>query len=408
MTHPPTTKAAMITPSTVSMPHLGESITEGTVTRWLKQPGDAVAFDEPLLEVATDKVDTEVPSPVAGVLTEILAGEDDIVEIGGPLAVIAPVGEKAETHGTRFATATQEDECTDLPMTPGLTADGTEDSATCSVPSDVHPPAASADIGTNRVEKLRPIRRTIAARMIESLHTAAQVTTVVEVGIPRIARLRRENKDSFTKRTGHRLSYLPFFAKAAIEALSENPVINSSLDADVTTVTYHHACHLGIAVDSEKGLMVPVIENAQDLTIADLAQTISTIAERVRSGKISADELSGGTFTLTNTGSRGALFDTPIINQPQSAILGTGSVVERLTPVYDSSGNLTIAAVPTVCLSLSYDHRIVDGADAARYLGDVKHRLEQGYTPDDLGDCLNNGGSGLGLTRRAVLGGKDR
>lgn len=172
--------------------------------------------------------------------------------------------------------------------------------------------------------------------------------------------------------------------KAALEALADNPVVNSSLNADVTEVTYHGACHLGIAVDSEKGLMVPVIREAQNLTIAGLAQSIAAIAERVRTGKISADELTGGTFTITNTGSRGALFDTPIINQPQSAILGTGTVVERLKPIYDSVGNLTIAVVPTVHLSLSYDHRIVDGADAARYLTDVKRRLETGYTDTDL------------------------
>jgi 2-oxoglutarate dehydrogenase E2 component (dihydrolipoamide succinyltransferase) len=256
------------------------------------------------------------------------------------------------------------------------------------VPTPVTAPirdeSTALDAEADRVEKLPRIRRTIAARMVESLQTAAQLTTVVEVDISAIARLRRENKERFLSRTGHRLSYLPFFVKAAVEALGDNPVVNSALDADVTTVTYYRACHLGIAVDSDKGLMVPVIRDAQNRTISDLAQTIANAADRVRTSKIGADELSGGTFTITNTGSRGALFDTPIINQPQSAILGTGAVVERLTPVHDSSGNLTISVVPTVYLSLSYDHRIVDGADAARYLGDVKRRLEQGYTQADL------------------------
>lgn len=243
---------------------------------------------------------------------------------------------------------------------------------------EVAPPPA------DRIEKLPRIRRTIATRMVQSLHTAAQLTTVVEAEVSAIARVRRENKDSFLHRTGNKLSYLPFFVKAAVESLADNPVVNSSLDADVTTVTYHGSCHLGMAVDSPKGLMVPVIRNAQQLSISALAAAIADAAEKVRGGTVTADDLSGGTFTITNTGSRGALFDTPIINQPQSAILGFGSVVERVVPVRDAAGNLTITTVPTVYLSLSYDHRIVDGADAARYLGDVKKRLESGYAAELL------------------------
>ncbi|OZE83950.1 hypothetical protein CH305_05725 [Rhodococcus sp. 15-649-2-2] len=237
-----------------------------------------------------------------------------------------------------------------------------------------------AETPADRVEKLPRIRRTIATRMVRSLQTAAQLTTVVEAEVSSVARVRRENKDAFLSRTGHKLSYLPFFVAAAVEALADNPVVNSALDADVTTVTYHGACHLGMAVDGPKGLMVPVIRNAQGLSISALAAEIASAAEKVRSGTVTADDLSGGTFTITNTGSRGALFDTPIINQPQSAILGFGSVVERVVPVRDAAGNLTITAVPTVYLSLSYDHRVVDGADAARYLSDVRARLEKGYT----------------------------
>ncbi|OZD62148.1 dihydrolipoyllysine succinyltransferase [Rhodococcus sp. 05-340-1] len=353
---------ATVTTTTVPMPSLGENITEGTVTRWLKQPGDTVAVDEALLEVATDKVDTEIPSPAAGILTEILASEDDVVAIGAPLATLAPDHVASEPPS---------------PETPPPTPQA-EDVTAAAVEPEVVETAA------DRVEKLPRIRRTIATRMVQSLHTAAQLTTVVEAEVSAVARVRRENKDSFQRRTGNKLSYLPFFVKAAVEALADNPVVNSSLDADVTTVTYHGACHLGMAVDSPKGLMVPVIRNAEQLSISALASEIAGAAEKVRGGTVTADDLSGGTFTITNTGSRGALFDTPIINQPQSAILGFGSVVERVVPVRDAAGNLTITAVPTVYLSLSYDHRIVDGADAARYLGDVKKRLEKGYTADLL------------------------
>lgn len=402
--------------TTVLMPALGENVTEGTVTRWLKQPGEAVTFEEPLLEVATDKVDTEVPSPVAGVLTEIIASEDDIIEIGAPLAVITPTDATRIPNGGMPSASTRKDGAALPPSTPfaapermftaysgtpsapageqstaepqpDTTRPDTTEAFTDPVPTPVTAPireSAPLDAEADRVEKLPRIRRTIAARMVESLQTAAQLTTVLEVDISAIARLRRENADSFLNRTGHKLSYLPFFVKAAVEALNDNPVVNASLDVDVTTVTYYRACHLGIAVDSDRGLMVPVIRDAQNRSISDLAQSIANAAYRVRTNKIGADELSGGTFTITNTGSRGALFDTPIINQPQSAILGTGTVVERLAPVHDSSGNLTISVVPTVYLSLSYDHRIVDGADAARYLGAVKHRLEQGYTQADL------------------------
>lgn len=369
---------------TVPMPSLGENVTEGTVTRWLKQPGDNVELEEALLEVATDKVDTEIPSPAAGFLTEILANEDDVVEVGAALAVIALPGRDPAVAVTpaHEPAATPAPEPAPKATKPVKTTAEPTPTPAPAAPTPASPTSTAHAVG-DRVEKLPRIRRTIAARMVESLQNSAQLTTVVEVDISAIAHLRREHKDSFLRRTGHKLSYLPFFAKAAVEALADNPVVNSSLDADVTTVTYHRSCHLGMAVDSEKGLVVPVIRDAQNLTIAGMAEATAAVADRVRTGKTGADELTGGTFTITNTGSRGALFDTPIINQPQSAILGTGTVIEKLVPRY-RHGNLMISVASMVYLAISYDHRIVDGADAARYLCDVKAQLERGYTEADL------------------------
>lgn len=233
------------------------------------------------------------------------------------------------------------------------------------------------------VEKLPRIRRTIAARMVESLQTSAQLTTVLEVDVTEIARLRRAHKDEFLARSGVKLSFFPFFAKAAVAALSEHRVLNASVNPEVTEITYHGACHLGIAVDSDKGLMVPVIRDAQDLSIEGLARAIADKADRVRTGSITPGELGGGTFTLTNTGSRGALFDTPIINQPQTGILGIGAVVERVVPSRRDD-NLNIEVRSMAYLSISYDHRVVDGADAARFLTAVKQRLEGGFRATDL------------------------
>jgi 2-oxoglutarate dehydrogenase E2 component (dihydrolipoamide succinyltransferase) len=221
--------------------------------------------------------------------------------------------------------------------------------------------------------------------MVESLQTAAQLTTVVEVDVTKISRLRDAAKAGFEAREGVKLSFLPFFAVAAIEALKAHPVVNSSIDMDAKTVTYHDAEHLGIAVDTDRGLLVPVIHDAGDLNLAGLARKIADLADRTRTNRISPDELGGGTFTLTNTGSRGALFDTPIINQPQSAILGTGAVVRRAVVVKDDELGETIAIRSMVYLALSYDHRIVDGADAARFLVAMKERLEAGAFERALG-----------------------
>lgn len=349
--------------STVSLPQLGAGVDQATVTRWLKSVGDSVAADEPLVEVATDKVDTEIACPHAGTITEILALEDDVVPIGGALAVVTRVEPAPAPRHEPTAV-----------VSPGIPADDE--------PAPVRPPASPATEGVT--EKLPPIRRTIARRMLESLHTSAQLTTVLDVDLSAISRLRAEHKDDFLSRTGAKLSYLPFFVRAVLDALPAHRMLNASLNEDVTEVTYHGICHLGIAVEGPKGLMVPVIRNASQLSIAQLAQAIAGLADKVRAGTITVDELNGGTFTITNTGSRGALFDTPIINQPQSAILGTGAVVDRVVPVQDAGSPLRIEVRPMAYLSISYDHRIVDGADAATFLGAIKRRLETGYSAADL------------------------
>jgi 2-oxoglutarate dehydrogenase E2 component (dihydrolipoamide succinyltransferase) len=246
-------------------------------------------------------------------------------------------------------------------------------------------PAAAAANLRGRTEPMSRMRQVIAARMVESLQTSAQLTTVVEVDVTKIARLRAAAKADFESREGVKLSFLPFFAVAAIEALKAHPVVNASVDMAAKTITYHEAAHLGIAVDSERGLAVPVIHDAGDLNLAGIARKIADLAERTRANRVSPDELGGGTFTITNTGSRGALFDTPIINQPQVAILGTGAVVKRATVVSDPEFGETIAVRSMVYLALSYDHRIVDGADAARFLATMKERLETGAFEHSLG-----------------------
>ncbi|QYA99837.1 2-oxo acid dehydrogenase subunit E2 (plasmid) [Rhodococcus sp. USK10] len=368
--------------TTVRMPALGESVDEGTITRWLKQPGDHVTAEEPLLEVATDKVDTEIPSPITGILRHILAEENDVVAIDAELAIISESSSGPIDNSP-------------APPTPAPAADPAPTAAAVPpAPATVPSPSPEPDTGSTTThvtqpsigaitEKLPRIRRTIAQRMVESLQTAAQLTTVLEVDVTEVARLRTAHKDDFLQRTGIKLSFLPFFAKAAVDALAEHRVLNASLNTGVTEVTYYDHCHLGMAVDSEKGLMVPTIRDAQQLSIEGLARAIADKADKVRTGKIAADELSGGTFTLTNTGSRGALFDTPIINQPQTGILGVGAVVERLVPTRHD-GELRIDVRSMAYLSISYDHRIVDGADAARFLAAVKTRLEKGFTKTDL------------------------
>jgi 2-oxoglutarate dehydrogenase E2 component (dihydrolipoamide succinyltransferase) len=451
----------------VVLPALGESVTEGTVTRWLKQIGDKVAVDEALLEVSTDKVDTEIPSPVEGVLLEITVAEDGIAAVGGQLGVIgslapassapavpsapapvvptpapaapvsapvpaAPVAESsaadiaaanAGAYATPLVRRLAAERGVDLSTVVGTGVGGRirkEDvlatnptqvpvaqsverpvASTPAAPAPAAPaapaapksnapaaPAAKVPTGAelrgNTVPMTR-LRKVIAERMVESLQVSAQLTSVVEVDVTRIAALRNRSKNAFFEREGVKLSFLPFFAKAACEALKTFPVVNATIDQAAGTVTYFDSEHLGIAVDTERGLLVPVIHNAGDLNIGGLSRKISDLAERTRTNKLSPDELSGGTFTLTNTGSRGALFDTPILNQPQVAILGTGAVVKRPVVVTDENGQDVISIRQMVYLALTYDHRLVDGADAARFLSAMKARLEEGAFEADLG-----------------------
>jgi 2-oxoglutarate dehydrogenase E2 component (dihydrolipoamide succinyltransferase) len=540
------------------MPQLGESVTEGTVTRWLKKEGEQVTADEPLLEVSTDKVDTEIPSPASGILRGIAVDEDETVAVGAQLAVIedsdsagapapapappaslpaaeapaaqapaaeapaaqapaapayappppapepqapapvpaaaapanggsaapsstwswsappaaaapaapaapayappaspapaayipsappAPPAPPAPAFAPQAPAAEEEPadaypEPTPLPsgdspyVTPlvrklaaehsvpleaiagtgvggrirkqdvleAARAQRAAEAAAAAATTQAAAPAAAAPTAAPAPAPARPAivpsalrgttqrmsrpRQVIAKRMIESLQTSAQLTTVVEADVTNIARLRERAKAAFQAREGVKLTFLPFFAQATVEALKVHPVLNAVINGETQEVTYHAAEHLGIAVDTERGLMVPVIHNAGDLNIGGLARKIADLAARTRDGQVGPDELTGGTFTLTNTGSRGALFDTPIINQPQVGILGVGSVVKRAVVVEDPALGEVIAVRSMVYLALTYDHRLVDGADAARFLGTVRNRLEEGAFEADLG-----------------------
>ena len=479
--------------TSITLPALGESVTEGTVTRWLKQVGDEVAVDEPLLEVSTDKVDTEIPSPVAGTLLEIKVNEDETVEVGAELGVIGsgqPSGgdtggggeDKEQERAEEQAKQAEEQEPDKEPepeaekepepeaeepepekkpepeakeepepeaekepepepqqpahaassgsdegagyVTPlvrklaaqhnvdlaGVTGSGVggrirkqdvleaarqaeeaaqqaAQPAAAAAPSGPTgagaAPAASAptitpDSRRGTTEKISRLRKIIAERMIDSLQTSAQLTQVVEVDVTNVARLRESVKNEFLAREGVKLTYLPFFAKAAIDALKEHPKLNATIDTEAGEITYYDRENLAFAVDTEKGLITPVVRDAGDLSVAGLAKKIADVAERTRTNKIAPDELSGGTFTITNLGSVGALFDTPIINKPQVAILGPGAVVKRPVVIDDANLGETIAVRYMVYLALTYDHRLVDGADAGRFLQDVKKRLELG------------------------------
>ena len=428
----------------ITMPALGESVSEGTVTRWLKNIGDSVAVDEALLEVSTDKVDTEIPSPVAGTLLAIDVAVDTTVPVGARLGLIgtsgaapvaapavpkpapvvaapvvaapvavapvvsapapvaaAPITQPIDAYvtplvrklanelGVNLANVKgtgiggrirREDvEALSKPAAPSYSAPA----PTAAAPSAVKPAAVAVSPLRGTTVTMSRLRKVIAARMVESLQVSAQLTTVVEVDVTKISRLRDKAKASFEAREGVKLSFLPFFAVAVCEALKQHPVLNSSVEGD--QITYHGAEHLGVAVDTERGLLVPVIANAGDLNMGGIARKISDLAARTRDNKVTPDELGGGTFTLTNTGSRGALFDTPIINQPQVAILGLGAVVKRPMVVRGEDGGETIAIRSMVYLGLSYDHRVVDGADAARFLVTLKERLEGGAFESDLG-----------------------
>ena len=454
----------------VTMPALGESVTEGTVSSWYKAVGDTIEADEPLVSVATDKVDTDVPSPVSGVVIKLLVPEDETVDVGTPIAIIgapgatpvpaapapapvateptpapapvapaatpapvapapavatepapAAVAEPAPSVVTNSAYVTPlvrklaREKGVDLSTVTGSGVGGRirkEDveakaaqiaaekaaqeaaaKAAAQAPAPAAPaPAASAPAAAKpavdttlrgKTEKMSRLRQVISTRMIESLQTSAQLTTVVEVDVTRIASLRARAKNAFLAANGTKLTFLPFFVQAATEALKAHPKINASINGK--EVTYHAVEHIGIAVDTPRGLLVPVVKNAGDLNIPGLAKRINDLAARTRDNQVNPQELSGSTFTITNTGSGGALFDTPIINQPEVAILGLGAITKQPRVVRDADGNETIGIRSVCYLALSYDHRLVDGADAARYLMTVKKRLEEGDFAGELG-----------------------
>lgn len=460
----------------VVLPALGESVTEGTVTRWLKKVGDSVAVDEPLVEVSTDKVDTEIPSPVAGVVQQILVQEDETVSVGAVLViigdsaaavpapetpsapeaaaatvaspviepVITPVVEPAPapaaaptnpTQATPVIAAMQEQQAAPVvassptvsaPIaTVSATAAGLDPSyvtplvrklasengidlstvsgtgvggrirkddvlaATTAISTVVapaatvasHPVAVSPLRGT--IEPMSRLRKVLAERAVASMVSTAQLTTVVEVDVTAIAAMRAKVQADFTAKTGVKLNFMPFFALAAAEALRAHPKLNATIDGE--NIVYHGTENISFAVDTERGLLTPVIRDAGSLTIAQIATQIADLAARTRNNQLKPDELGGGTFTLTNTGSRGALFDTPVVFLPQVAILGTGVVTKRAVVVTDAAGNDSIAIRSMVYLALSYDHRLIDGADASRFLVDVKQRLETAEFASALG-----------------------
>ncbi|RBP64758.1 2-oxoglutarate dehydrogenase E2 component [Brevibacterium sanguinis] len=478
----------------VTMPALGESVTEGTVTRWLKEVGEEVEVDEPLLEVSTDKVDTEVPSPVSGVVQKHLAAEDETVEVGAALAIIgsgapaeeeAPAEEPAEDEAPAQQAPAQQAPAQEKPAESAPEKPAEQKPDTASEPAEAEAESIAAQepsqaptqtkpapkqesaqtaaasqaaetVGENAAyvtplvrrlarekgvdlgaitgtgvggrirkqdvleaassrtatpaaapaggeqapfkleipeeaaklrgttEKASRIRKTIAKRMSESLEVSAQLTQVIEVDMTRVAKLRKANKDAFQSKHGVKLTYLPFFAKAIVEALKQHPKVNAQYDLESQEITYFDHEHLAVAVDTPRGLLVPVVKDAGDMSIAELAKAIDDVADRTRNNKIQPDELSGGTFTVTNIGSVGALFDTPIINQPQMGIIGTGAIVRRPVVVKTADGEESIAIRDMVYLPLTYNHQLVDGADAGRFLQTIKARLEDGNFQADL------------------------
>jgi pyruvate dehydrogenase E2 component (dihydrolipoamide acetyltransferase) len=460
----------------VMLPALGESVSEGTISRWLKNVGDRVEADEALVEVSTDKVDTELPSPVAGTVLEIRVGVDETVAVGSVLAVVgeasaapaapapaapaapaepapaapapaapapaappapapapaapaapapaeapAPAASQganavaprraseadtgdsyvtplvrklAAQHGVDLSALTgtgvggriRKQDVIDAAQAQKAAAEAPPAPAAAAAPAPSQAaPAAAVSSQRGSTEKISRLRATIARRMVESLHVSAQLTATVEVDLTSVSRLRARVKDDFKAREGASLSYLPFIAKAAIEALKQFPKVNATIDTEAGTITYPNAEHVGIAVDTPKGLLVPVIKDAGDLNVAGLAKKIVDLASRTRTSQVKPDELTGGTFTITNYGSAGTLFDTPVVNQPQVAILGTGALVKRPVVIDDADLGEIIAVRDMMYLSLSYDHRLVDGADAARFLSAVKARLEAGDFAAELG-----------------------
>ena len=458
----PATPAAPAAPATsgavdVVMPELGESVTEGVITQWLKSVGDTVAVDEALLEVSTDKVDTEVPSPIAGTIVEILFEEDDTVEVGD---VIARIGDKNAAPAPAAPAPTPEPQPeptpapaapapapapTPAPATPAAPAakvnagkklpyvtplvrkladkhgidlttvtgtgiggrirkqDVLAAAAAAQAPAAAEAPAAQAPaeptgpranwstksvdpakaelIGTTK--KVNRIREITAAKMVEALQLSAQLTHLQEVDMTRIAELRKQSKPQFQAKHGVNLTYLPFFVKAVVEALVSHPNVNASYNAETKEMTYHKDVNVAIAVDTPRGLLTPVIHKAQELTLPQIAQAIADLADRARNNKLKPTELFGATFTITNIGSEGALSDTPILVPPQAGILGTAAIQKR--PVVVSVDGADAIAIRQMCyMPFTYDHQVVDGADAGRFTATIKDRLETGNFAADL------------------------
>jgi 2-oxoglutarate dehydrogenase E2 component (dihydrolipoamide succinyltransferase) len=461
----------------VLMPELGESVTEGTVTRWLKKVGDSVQVDDALVEVSTDKVDTEIPSPVAGVLISITAEEDATVPVGGELARIGSGSEApAPAPAAPQPSPAPKAEPTPQPAAPPQAQPKPEPTPAPAPPpkaqpepqappAPTQPPAQATDASTDGTPYVTPLVRKLAAennidltsvtgtgvggrirkqdvlaaaerkqqadkapapapapaaaegrkaapaptpapalanlrgttqkasriRQItanktrESLQATAQLTQTHEVDMTKLVGLRARAKAAFAEREGVNLTFLSFIARAVIDALKIHPNVNASYNEETKEITYYDAEHLGFAVDTEQGLLSPVVHNAGDLSLAGVARAIADIAARARSGNLKPDELSGGTFTITNIGSQGALFDTPILVPPQAAMLGTGAIVKRPRVIVDEFGNESIGVRSICYLPLTYDHRLIDGADAGRFLTTIKHRLEEGAFEADLG-----------------------
>lgn len=436
----------------VTLPALGESVTEGTITRWLKEVGEEVAVDEPLVEVSTDKVDTEVPSPVAGTLLEIRIQEDEDAEVGQVLAIIGdasaasapaeekkeeapaaeekkeeapavsstdaaaeapavelPSGDNGEAYVTPLVRKLAKQEGIDLSTIKGTGVGGrirkqdvlaaaeakkgaapvasapAAEAPATAAPAKKEAPKAAASSKRGTTEKAPRIRQTVAKRMVESLAVSAQLTTVQEIDLTRLVALRNKAKAGFEAREGTKLTFLPFFTKAVTEALQQFPQFNSSMSDDFKEITYHGSENIGLAVDTPKGLLVPVVKDAGDLNIAGIAKKINDVAKRARDGQVGPEELSGSTFTISSTGQTGGVFFTPIINQPNVAILGIGSTNKRPAVIQDAEGNDVIAIRSLAYFSLTYDHRVVDGADAGRFLAFLKQRLEEAAFEAEVG-----------------------
>jgi pyruvate dehydrogenase E2 component (dihydrolipoamide acetyltransferase) len=422
----------------VIMPQMGESIFEGTITKWLKKPGDTVQQDEPLFEISTDKVDAEIPSPAAGVLSEIKVEAGSTVKIntvvatiGGAAAAVAPVpsakpvpapaaeavaeteteteGDSAEAEaGERVRSSPlvrkiAKDNNVDLRQVPGTGSSGritkedilgylakgpsvpaAKPSAPAAAPAPAPaaakpvapppPPVAPVATAGDELVPLTRMRSIIAQRMVDSKRTSAHVHTVFKIDMSRIVRIREKEKSKYEQRNGVKLTYMPFISRAVIATLRKMPIVNASMEGDA--IRYHKNINLGIAVALDWGLIVPVIRQAEDKSFLGIARAIVDLAERARAKKLKPEEVGSGTFTITNPGIFGEQFGTPVINQPESAILGVGGLFKEPTVVTDENGSDSIAIRSIIRLTLGFDHRIIDGADAGKFMAELKKYLE--------------------------------